>query len=146
MSKSLNILFLILIIIFYFTIYKYFSFSKHLDSRNYNRNNINQIIKDKTSDLPILDNNTNNVISFNDSISNELEEEITERKKAEEELDKYRINLEHIVEERTSELTTTNSNLQEKNKRLAHYNELFVNREFRIKELKEKLKEYERKK
>jgi hypothetical protein len=75
MSKSLNILFLILIIIFYFTIYKYFSFSKHLDSRNYNRNNINQIIKDKTSDLPILDNNTNNVISFNDSISNELEEE-----------------------------------------------------------------------
>jgi len=75
MSKSLNILFLILIIIFYFTIYKYYSSSKHFDSKNFNRNNINQIIKDKISDLPILDNNTNNVISFNDSISNELEEE-----------------------------------------------------------------------
>ena len=75
-----------------------------------------------------------------------LAKNITERKKTEDELDTYRINLEKLVEERTLELTTINANLNDKNKELEHYNELFVNREIRIKELKEKLKEYERKK
>ncbi len=34
-----------------------------------NRTNIDQIIKDKTSNIPILKNDTNNVIEFNNSIS-----------------------------------------------------------------------------
>ena len=37
------------------------------------RNNIDQIIKDKISDLPILTNDTNNVILFNDSFTDEME-------------------------------------------------------------------------
>ena len=77
MFRIFNILFSLLIIIFFLTIYKYYSSTKLLESRDFNRNNINQIIKDKISDLPILDNNTNEVILFNDSFSDELEKNKT---------------------------------------------------------------------
>jgi hypothetical protein len=73
MLKVLNILFLILIMIFVLTVYKYYSSITHFESRDFNRNNIDKIIKGKISDLPILDNNTNDVIFFNDSFSDELE-------------------------------------------------------------------------
>ena len=73
MYKVFNMLFLILIIIFYSSIYKYYSSNKNFQSKDFNRNNIDQIIKDKISDLPILTNDTNNVILFNDSFSNETE-------------------------------------------------------------------------
>ena len=55
-----------------------------------------------------------------------------------EEIHKYREHLEELVEERTAEL-------EEKNKELKRFNNLFVNREFRIKELKDKIKELEEK-
>ena len=71
MPKVLNILLLILIIIFSLAVYKYYSSTIHLESRNFYRNNIDQIIKDKIADLPILDNNTNDVILFNDSFPEE---------------------------------------------------------------------------
>ena len=73
MFRALNIIFSILIIIFFLTVYKYYSSTKLLESRDFNRNNIDQIIKDKISDLPILTNDTNNVVLFNDSFSNEIE-------------------------------------------------------------------------
>ena len=63
--------------------------------------------------------------------------DITERKKAEQELRKYREHLEELVKERTKKL-------DEKNKELEHFNNLFINREFRIKELKDKVKELEK--
>ena len=50
------------------------------------------------------------------------------------EIRKHRHNLEELVKERTREL-------EEKNAELEHYNKLFIGREFRIKELKDKLKE-----
>ncbi len=65
-------------------------------------------------------------------------EDITERKKAEDELNKYRQHLEELVKERTSEL-------EEKNEKLEHFNKLFVGREFRIKELRDRVKELEEK-
>ncbi len=61
-----------------------------------------------------------------------------EREKARIELQKYQEHLEELVKERTAEL-------EEKNKKLEEFNELFVNREFRIKELKDKVKELEKK-
>ena len=64
--------------------------------------------------------------------------DITKQVIAEKELNNYRENLEEMVNERTLELKT-------KNEELEKYNELFVGREFRIKELKEKLKAYENK-
>lgn len=47
------------------------------------------------------------------------------------------------VIERTAELTEANASLEEKNKELVHYNGLFIDREFRINELREKVKELE---
>ena len=44
MFKVLNIFFLILIIFFSLTVYKYYSSITHLESRDFNRNNIDQII------------------------------------------------------------------------------------------------------
>jgi len=57
---------------------------------------------------------------------------ITERKKIENEVLKYQENLEELVVERTE-------NLEKKNKELERFNDLFVDREFRIKELKERI-------
>lgn len=62
--------------------------------------------------------------------------DISERVRAEEELSKHREHLEELVEERTIEL-------EEKNKELERYNKLFEGREFRIKELRDKVKELE---
>jgi len=67
-----------------------------------------------------------------------LEDEIFERKRAEEELKKHREHLEELVKERTRKLG-------EKNLELERFNKLFINREFRIKELKNKVKELEKK-
>ena len=41
--------------------------------KDFNRNNINQIINNKISELPLLTNDTNNVILFNDSITSQTE-------------------------------------------------------------------------
>ena len=64
--------------------------------------------------------------------------DITERKKTEEELAKHRDHLEELVLDRTKEL-------EEKNKELKSYNRLFEGRELRIKELRDKVKEMEKK-
>ena len=67
-----------------------------------------------------------------------LAREITKRKQVEKELAKHREHLEELVKERTTEL-------EEKNSELKRFNDLFVNREFRIKELKERVMELEKK-
>ncbi len=63
--------------------------------------------------------------------------DITDRKHTEEELQKYQSKLEKLVKKRTYEL-------EEKNKDLERFNKLFIGREFRIKELKDKVKEWEK--
>ncbi len=60
--------------------------------------------------------------------------DITSRRKVEDELKNHRENLEKLVKDRTSEL-------EEKNKELERMNNIFVEREFRIKELRDKIKE-----
>ena len=62
--------------------------------------------------------------------------DITRQKEVEKELQKHQEHLEELVKERTKKL-------EEKNRELEEFNLLFVNREFRIKELKEKIAELE---
>ncbi len=59
--------------------------------------------------------------------------DITERKQAEEELKQHREHLEELVKARTLEL-------EDKNAELKRFNKLFIGREFRIKELRDKIK------
>jgi len=72
MQKFVNIFFLILVIMFFGTTYKFYSSNKNIKDKEFNRNNIDQILNDKISNLPILKNDTDNVIEFNDGFSNEI--------------------------------------------------------------------------
>ena len=84
-----------------------------------------------TSGLPILDEN-GKLLGYRGA-----DIDITERKQAEEDLRKSRERLEELVEQRTREL-------EDKNKQLERMNKLFVGRELRIKELRDKIKEMEK--
>ena len=72
MSKMFNIFLGILILFFFFNIYSFYSSKKNVELKKFNRSNINQIINTKISNLPILKNDTNDVIKFNDGFSNEI--------------------------------------------------------------------------
>ena len=72
MQKFVSIFFLILVIMFFGTTYKFYSSNKNIKDKEFNRNNIDQILNDKISNLPILKNDTDNVIEFNDGFSNEI--------------------------------------------------------------------------
>ena len=62
----------ILTLSFFFSIYSFYSSNKNLESKEFNRNNIDKIINQKISNLPILKNDTNDVIEFKDGFSNEI--------------------------------------------------------------------------
>ena len=72
MNKIINILLFFLILFFFLSIYSYYSSNKNIDAKKFNRINIDQIINAKISNLPILNNDTNNVIKFNDGYNNEI--------------------------------------------------------------------------
>ena len=72
MLKIINILFIFFIISFFLITYNYYSSNKNIESKEYNRKNINEIINTRISNLPILKNDTNNVIEFNDGFSNKI--------------------------------------------------------------------------
>ena len=74
MYKILNLFFLIIIFLFYFNIYKYYSSNKNIKNIDLNRLNIEEIIKTKISEITILENDTNNVIEFNSSFSEEIQD------------------------------------------------------------------------
>ncbi len=74
MYKVLNFLLFSLIIIFILSVLKYYTSNKNMVSKNYNRSNVDKILKEKISNLPVLKNDTNNVIIFNDSFENEMDE------------------------------------------------------------------------
>ena len=65
MNKFINLFFLIIIILFFFNIFSFYTSNKNIKNINLNRSNIDEILKNKISNLPILENDTNNVIEFN---------------------------------------------------------------------------------
>ena len=71
MHKVFNLFYIILIFFYFFYTYKYYSSNMNLKAKDFNRKNIIQIINEKIINLPILNNDTNNVIIFNNSIADE---------------------------------------------------------------------------
>ena len=72
MLKFIKILMIFLIIFFILSVYEYYSSNKNIQNKSFNRDNIDQILKDKVNDIPILSNDTDNVIEFNNSMDNEI--------------------------------------------------------------------------
>ena len=72
MYKIINLLFVVLIFLFFFNIYNYYSSNKNIKNINLKRLNIEKILKNKTLNLPVLKNDTNNVIEFNSSFSDDI--------------------------------------------------------------------------
>ena len=72
MYKIINLIFLTLIFLFFFNIYNYYSSNKNIKNINLKRTNIEETLRNKISDLPILEDNTSNVIEFNSSFSDEI--------------------------------------------------------------------------
>ncbi len=77
MSKIIDIILISLTIFFIFIIYKYYSSHKDNNIKIYDRSNVEQILKEKNIHLPILSNDTDNVIEFNNS----LEDQLNDKKK-----------------------------------------------------------------
>ena len=75
MTKVINFLFLILVLIFFSLTYRYYSSNKNIEAKNFNRSNINEIINTKVFNLPVLNDDTSNVIEFNDGYTKEIKNE-----------------------------------------------------------------------
>ena len=72
MFKIINILMSLLVIFFIFKVFSFYSSNKNNNLKNYNRSNIDLILKEKINDLPSLANDTNNIIELNDSFDEEV--------------------------------------------------------------------------
>ena len=75
MNKFINLFLIILILIFFLGIINYYFSEKNIKNTNLNRLNINQILKNKTSNLPTLSNDTEDIIEFNSTYSEETKED-----------------------------------------------------------------------
>ena len=71
MVKIINIFMFLLVIFFIFKVFSFYSSNKNISFKNYNRANIDLILKEKIKDLPSLANDTSNIIEFNDSFDEE---------------------------------------------------------------------------
>ena len=74
MYRIFNLILFILVIIFFISIFIHYSSNKNVKNINLNRSNIDEIIKSKIINLPRLENDTNNVIEFNASFSEEIKD------------------------------------------------------------------------
>jgi len=72
MYKFFNIIMFLTIIFFVLIVYNHYSSSKIINAKNFNRLNIDEILKNKVQNLPILVNDTNNIIEFNDTFDEEI--------------------------------------------------------------------------
>jgi len=72
MNKILNLFFLICVTLFVLKIINYYYSQKNIKHINLNRSNIYKILENKALNLPILKNNTNNIIVFNETFTEDL--------------------------------------------------------------------------
>ena len=72
MKKIINIFMFFIILFFILAILRYYSSTTTINLKNLNRSNIDEILRDKIVDLPILENDTENIIHFNDKFENKI--------------------------------------------------------------------------
>ena len=72
MFKIFNLFVLILIILFFYNVYSYYSSDKNIKKISLNRSNIEKILSEQVQNLLILENDTNNILEFNSSFSEEI--------------------------------------------------------------------------
>ena len=77
MNKFLNFFFLIFVIIFFLTIYRYYVSDKNVKNINLNRSNSDKLIETKMTNIPILKNDTDSIIEFNSSFNEEIKDRKT---------------------------------------------------------------------
>ena len=65
----------LLVIIFILGVFNFYFSNTNTSLNDYNRSNIDSILKEKIRDLPILANDTSNIIEFNDSFNEEKNNE-----------------------------------------------------------------------
>ena len=68
---------LFFLILFIFSTFKYYLSNTNIKTTNFNRTNMDEILKKKKLDLPVLPNDTNNTIEFNDTFNKEIKEDET---------------------------------------------------------------------
>ena len=76
MLKIINLIIIIFFFLFFFATYKYYSSNKNIENVNLNRITIEQLLKEQTSKLAILENDTKGVVEFNSSFSQEINDNI----------------------------------------------------------------------
>ena len=72
MYKIINIFMIVLTIFFIFITFRYYLSNKNISNKDYNRVNIDEILKEKLENLPVLKSDTYNVIEFNNSLENKI--------------------------------------------------------------------------
>tara|TARA_B100001248_G_scaffold249632_1_gene222987 strand:- start:809 stop:1066 length:258 start_codon:yes stop_codon:yes gene_type:complete len=75
MYKIFNITMISIVLIFIFYIFQHYTSNKNIIKKDYKRLNLDKLLNEKISDLPILKNDTINVIEFNNSLENENNKE-----------------------------------------------------------------------
>lgn len=66
-----NFLFLLIVLGFFFKIFEFYNSNVYIDRIIANRGNIEKLILEKNYKIPILKNDTDNVIEFNSGFQNE---------------------------------------------------------------------------
>ena len=72
MNRIINFFLIIIIFLFFLNIINYYLSEKNIKETNLNRININEILKKKSLNLPKLESDTENVIEYNSSYSEEI--------------------------------------------------------------------------
>ena len=65
MAKVFNIIIVIFITIFFYKVFSFYNSFNNKDLISKNRENIGNLIDDKIKDIPLFENDTNDVIEFN---------------------------------------------------------------------------------
>ncbi len=63
---------MLFIIFFIYSTFSIYNSNLLINKKKFNRSNIDEILKEKVSDLPILENDTSDVVEFNDTFNMDI--------------------------------------------------------------------------